>query len=137
MRMERIGSDMLWSDFLVVRMLRRWAAVRSLGEKALPNLVRLAGELGEQPQVAISLHSLFQLTESCLRRPLEPECCCTKRVSRDEEALLVLIGCVPERIPHGLPGVLAWAAVTVRLMLGRTAGAPQAAPPTCPFDRAG
>lgn len=137
MRMERIGSGLTWSDFVVVRLLRRWAAVRSLGERALPSLVALARELGEEPQVAISLHSVFQLTEGCLGRPLEPECCCSKNLSKDEQAMLVLIGAMPERVPHGLPGVLAWAAATARLMLGRAPGPPQSAPSTCPFTRAG
>jgi hypothetical protein len=141
MRMGRIESNLEWSDFVIVRMLRRWAAVRSLGEKALPSLVALARELGEEPQVAISLHSLFQLTEACLCRALEPECCCSSVLSSDEQAVLALIAAAPatglgsSALPHGLPGTLAWAAATARLMLGRLAVEP-ASLVKCPFDRA-
>lgn len=137
----RIEAGLTWSDFVVVRLLRRWAAVRSLGDNALPSLVALAAELGESPQVAISLHSLFQLTESCLGRPLVAECCCSRSLAPDERATLTMIASVSRQmplrttraVPHGLPAALAWAAATARLMLrGEISSAAQQ---ECPFVR--
>ena len=58
-----IEPRLAWSDYVVVRLLRRWAAVRASEGKALPNLVGLAKEIGEPVEAAIALHSLFQLTE--------------------------------------------------------------------------
>ena len=141
MRSEQIEAGLTWSDFVVVRLLRRWAAVRSLGDNALPSLVALAGELGESPQVAISLHSLFQLTESCLARPLVAECCCSRSLAADERATLTMLASAsrlmplrtPAAVPHGLPAALAWAAATARLMLGGEVTS--AAQPGCPFAR--
>lgn len=126
MRSERIEADLTWAEFVVVRMLRRWSAVRCLGDHSLPDLVALAGELGETPHLAVSLHSLFQLTEGCLGRPLVAECCCSRDLAADERAILTLIAsanpalsrCGRQAIPHGLPSALAWAAATARLMLG-------------------
>ena len=134
-------TGLTWSDFVVVRLLRRWAAVRALGDNALPSLVALAGELGESPQVAISLHSLFQLTEGCLGRPLVAECCCSRSLAADERAMLILLasgsscfGSVSSTIPHGLPAALAWAATTARLMLRGEVNA--TTHHSCPFQAA-
>lgn len=142
MQIARIESDLPWTDFLVLRLLRRWAASRSLGEQSLPNLVELALELGEGAETAVSLHSLFQLTEGCLGRPLKAECCCSRSLAADERAMLALIGAAPAtgpfagsaQIPHGLPGALCWAVASARLALGISPanGVPY---PRCPFGQ--
>ena len=137
-----IEPRLAWSEYVVVRLLRRWTAVRATGGRALPNLVALANELGEGPEAAVALHSLFQITESCLGRPLEAECCCSRDLSSDEGAILKLIASAPlqsplsasREIPHGLPGVLCWAAKAAALAIGVEAQPFQAAPARCPFE---
>lgn len=143
MRIElrTIESDRTWSDFVVVRLLRRWSAVRALGDHALPSLVSLSTEMGETPHLAVSLHSLFQLTESCLARPLEAECCCSAKLAPDERAILALLANVrpgmpraPAEIPHGLPAALVWAAASARMMLSGSLTPVGAT--SCPFESA-
>ena len=136
-----IEPRLAWSDYVVVRLLRRWAAVRASEGRALPNLVGLAKEIGEPVQAAIALHSLFQLTEACLGRPLEPECCCSPELSSDESAVLKLIAAAPasspagisREIPHGLPGALCWAAKAVAIALGIETRPAGSAATRCPF----
>jgi len=114
-----------WRDFIVVRLLRRWSAEGTAGNNQLPSLVCLAGELGVQAQTAVAVASLLQLTEACLGRPLEAECCCSPALSRDEQAVLMLLDAAPSlrpgkasiSIPHGLPAALLWAAASVRQLL--------------------
>lgn len=139
MLVERIDPRSSWNDFVVIRLIRRWAAVRSLGQHALPDLVALAVELGEPPELAIGLHSLFQLTEACLARPLQAECCCSRELAADERAILTLLASAragslvqaTRQIPHGLPAALTWAAVTAGLML--QGGVTAFAEAGCPF----
>lgn len=141
MLMARIDASAHWRHFLVVRLLRRWSAEGAAGGARLPSLVGLAGELGERPETAIAVASLFQLTESCLGRPLRAECCCSPELGSDEQAILLLLdaasGLAPGRstgaIPHGLPGALVWAAKSVRHWLGETGSASSASPRRCPF----
>ena len=142
MEFGRIESGLAWRDFVVLRLLRRWVASRTLAEKALPSLIELAGELGEPPEAAISLHSLFQLTEGCLGRPLRAECCCSRSLAPDESAILALLAAAPAAgtpvgspgIPHGLTGALCWAVKSARVALGISARPPQAALDRCPFE---
>lgn len=141
MLMAKIDASAHWRHFLVVRLLRRWGAEGAAGGAQLPSLVGLASELGERPETAIAVASLFQLTESCLGRPLRAECCCSHELGGDEQAILLLLdaasGLAPGRstaaIPHGLPAALAWAAKSVRLLLGETRCGPIASPRSCPF----
>jgi hypothetical protein len=136
-----IVPRLAWSEFVVIRLLRRWTAVRATEGKALPSMVALAKEMGEGPEVAVALHSLFQLTESCLGRPLRAECCCSRELSSDEAAVLRLIAAAPSRspangssaIPHGLPGALSWAAKAAAMALGIESKAEEAQPGGCPF----
>lgn len=117
MHKSRIEGDLVWADFVILRLLRRWAAARTMGDNALPNLVEMAVELGESAEAAISLHSVFQLTESCLGRSLRAECCCSRSIAPDERAILSLMAIAPPQgppfasseVPHGLPGALWWA----------------------------
>ena len=127
-------------DYRVVRMLRRWAAEREAGGMQLPSLVQFGQSLGLDPQAAIALASMFQLTEHCLGRPLEPECCCSQRLTRDERAVLLMIATAASRpplalasMPHGLPGALSWAVESVRRFLCIREIVPRAAPARCPF----
>jgi hypothetical protein len=140
----RIERQLGWSEFVIVRLFRRWAAARAIVGNSLPALVELAAELGEPPEVAIALHSLFQLTEACLGRPLEAECCCSRALSSDECAVLTLLEKAPAQapplssngVPHGLPAALLWAAATVRILLGLRARSDAAwMPVRCPFEQ--
>lgn len=142
MLMERIG-ELGGSGFVIVRLLRRWVAARDSGLDPLPSLIGLANELGQPPQLAIALHSLLQLTESCLGRPLVAECCCNPSAGPDERAVLLTIAVAPapglpiasRDIPHGLPGALSWVAASVRCALGRAQTGCQAPPVRCPFRK--
>ncbi|WP_164549753.1 hypothetical protein [Altericroceibacterium xinjiangense] len=125
MEMSVIKSELLWCDFIVLRMLRRRHAAVEAGEREIPNLIDLSAELGVTPEAAIALHSVFQLTEGCLGRPLEAECCCSQTIGPDERAILALMAsacgkppaCATRSLPHGLPGALAWAVETARRLL--------------------
>ena len=142
MLMERIPSRLDWTRSVTVRLLRRWAAARDAEQPPLPSMVRLAGDLGMGPQVAVALASMFQLTEACLGRPLVAECCCSTETGPDEQALLMMLAVAPEpgqpgatsAIPHGLPGALAWAIASVRRLVGDEAALAVAKHPgRCPF----
>lgn len=122
---EPLEPALSWGEYIIVRLLRRWAASREAAEDQLPHLVELSTELGQRPELAVSLHSLFQLAEGRLGRPLEAECCCSRDLSSDERAIITLIGLdtptqlpsASEAMPHGIPGALLWAATTVKLIL--------------------
>ena len=125
MLFRKIESDFAWRDYVVLRMLRRWVASRSAHLRPLPGLIDLCEELGQPLDLAIALDSLFQLTESSLNRELRAECCCCPDILPDEMAVLALVAAAPDplsgpasaAIPHGLPGVLCWAAATVRAVV--------------------
>jgi hypothetical protein len=98
------------------------------------------------PELAVACASLFDLVEAHLGRPLVPECCCARELSRDERALLGVLRHAPEvgqpmgsaAIPHGLPGAICWAAFAARRALAASFGevpeVPRAeAPRECPF----
>ena len=145
MLLGRIETDLAWCDFVVLRMLRRWVAARTAQVPPLPSLVGLAAELDLSFEAAVGLDSLFTLTENCLGRALQAECCCCRELVADERAILALMATAPPPlgartsalIPHGLPGVLCWAVATVRSALGYVADSPaRYASPSCPFNRA-
>jgi len=141
MRMERIEPQRSWSEAMIVRLFRRWVAARQEGVGTAASLVALAGELNVPPLAAVALDSLLALTESCLGRRLEAECCCSKVLAPDERAVLLLLGAAGQArhpvfaspaVPHGLPGAVAWAAASlVRLLDHEVPPAP--APSRCPF----
>jgi hypothetical protein len=142
MFMAPIAPSHRRADYLVVRLLRRWAAGREAGEPQLPSLVRFAQRLGVEAQAAIAIASLFQLTEACLGRPLEAECSCSLALSCDERAVLLMLGTAAPAslhqafppIPHGLPGALLWSIASVRRLMQEELPS-LAAPRTCPFAR--
>ncbi|MGE0666053.1 MAG: hypothetical protein AB7O49_05785 [Sphingomonadales bacterium] len=142
--MGRIEPELGWGGFVAVRLLRSWAAAREAEKNPLPIMVELGNSMRLSPQVAVALASLFQLTEGCLGRRLRTECCCSRSVSPDERAVLTMIVATPtpelpsapRHIPHGLPGALAWAAFSVRRLLGHDfCQTLLAAPDRCPFER--
>lgn len=126
MLVGRIEPELGWGGLVAVRLLRRWTAACEAEENPLPTLVELGSSMGLSPHVAVALASLFQLTESCLGRRLRTECCCNRSISADEQAVLTMIAAAPtlklqsasRKIPHGLPSALAWAAFSVRRLLG-------------------
>jgi hypothetical protein len=125
----------------VVRLVRRWASGAELGPARLPSLVDLGRRIGVGPQAAIALASMFQLTEACLGRPLDAECCCSPLLARDERAILMMLAAAPPAsphqsfpsIPHGLPGALHWAIASVRNLMGETASIDFNGAAGCPF----
>lgn len=142
MLLGKIDPELSWCDFVVLRMLRRWVAARTALVRPLPSLVSLAAELDIPFEVAVGLDSLFELTESCLGRKLQAECCCCRELVPDERAILALMATAPAPlgtrtspvIPHGLPGVLCWAVATVRSALGYVpAGLARHSSARCPF----
>jgi hypothetical protein len=134
-----------WTVFVIVSLLRRWGAARTAGERVLTRLVQAANDLGETSEAAISLHSVFQLTESCLGRSLEVKCCCSRSLTADEGAILSLVFLAPasgpefssSQVPHGLPGVLWWAAASARVALGIVSEPAEDPLSRCPFERPG
>lgn len=162
MRMHRNSdSDEIWAmtvmvrmdpnagdaERIVVRLLRRYAACRQLGEQPLPPLTRLGGEFGIPAPAVVALASVFQLTEGCLGRALVAECCCNPMLSADERALLLLLtrtyaepALGSSDIPQGLPGALVWAVASARRLLNpsfpeRMNGASQPSMATCTSAR--
>ncbi len=144
MLMEQIERPPVWSDIVIVRLLRRWVAACEAEQDRLASLVELASELGQSPHAAAALDGLLQLTEECLGRPLKAECCCSRRLAADERAVLLMIASAPapgqplasRDIPHGLPGALAWAATALRrAMSDDVRGASGQGPAHCPFER--
>ena len=113
---------------LFVRLLRKWSAARASGENPVPHMHAAAGPFEPSPDLAIACASLFELVEAHLERQIVPECCCSKALSCDEEALIGLLLHAPEAgqpfsshvVPHGLPGALRWAAFAVTRALAAT-----------------
>lgn len=138
------GPNSRRRDYAVVRLLRRWAATRASGERQLPSMINLGRGLGFEPQAAVAVASLFQLTEACLGRPLEPECCCSTNLSLDEQAVLLMLAAAPPAhphharatIPHGLPGALVWAIESVRKLIGTDVRTDPTMANQCPFRAA-
>ena len=126
----------------IVRLLRRWSAERRSDDGQLAAFVAFSDTIGVEPVAAVAIASLFQLTEACLGRPLAGECCCSRRLSRDERAILLMLSAAPPAhphqpfppIPHGLPGALIWAIESVRKLTGEFAAPSPLRPARCPFD---
>lgn len=131
------------AEYALMRLARRYAASRSTGGPVLPPLVALAERLGATAEGAVAAASLFELTEAVLGRPLRTGRSCDPQPSADERALSLLLAHAPRAgpvhttraVPHGLPGVLVWAATCVRLALGAPAK-PDGVPAACPFTAA-
>lgn len=140
MRIDRIQPDQLTpAELLLVRLFRRWSAARALEQNALVAMSRLAADTGEPAVIAVALHSLLQLTEGCLRRPLKAGCHGSFTLSGDEKALLTLLATLPTmgapsmQIPDGLAAVLWWAAVSLRKVMGDRLSRVRMPVRICPF----
>lgn len=147
--MERIEQPDTDGELVVVRLLRHYRGVhdRDEGGGALASLVALGQKLRLPPAGSVALASVFQLTEAVLGRSLVTECCCSCNYSADERAVICLLGarlpCIAGtgtvEIPHGLPGALAWAILSVRSLCGTILSLPArpfpVGDPGCPFHQ--
>lgn len=143
MRLERIEARRSWIEAVIVRLFRRWVAARAEGRNTMVSLSVLGAELNAPLMLPVALDSLFQLTESCLGRALQAECCCSTECSPDERAILLLIALAPgagttassAAVRHGLPGALVWAATSVRTIIADELGPTDLSEncPVCPF----
>lgn len=115
---------------LLPAMLRTWSAAREIGENPLPHMMRKAGTICPSPEVAVACASLFTLAEAVMGRTLVPECCCSKALSSDEQALLILLRDGPDAAGikaaradmPGLAEALCWAVIGVRRALQQGGG---------------
>lgn len=145
--MEHIAQPDTDGEFVVIRLLRHYRGVhhRDEDDGALASLVALGQNLRLPPAGSVALASYFQLTEAVLGRSLVTECCCSCNYSTDERAVIRLLGVpLPRMIgtgtiemPHGLPGALAWAILSVRSLCGAILSLPTrpfpVGDPACPF----
>jgi len=126
----------------LISLFRVWTRARDLLRNPLPDMsAALAGQ-NSSPELAPACHSLFELTEACIGRRLDPGNMIADDLSSDELALLALVEAAPRagtllteaRVPHGLPGALQWAASAVLRAIG---GPLDISYPmgTCPFAR--
>ncbi|TIX51698.1 hypothetical protein [Alteraurantiacibacter aquimixticola] len=135
---------------LLVRLFRAWTSARLLGDNPLPEMARVTGNRMETLTLASACDSFFALTEACIERRLIAGGAGDAHLSGDEVALLETIRETPlltslgpnSRVPHGLPGALQWAAMSVLQALGedgweisRKAGVVEGPVQTCPFAR--
>ncbi|MDJ0276463.1 hypothetical protein QLH51_06605 [Sphingomonas sp. 2R-10] len=147
---EQIDRPDTHGERVVVRLLRRYRDIRDRDRDggALARLVALGHRLRLPPAGSVALASVFELTEAVLGRHLVTGCHRTRDYrdySADERAMLRLLsarlpgvaGTGTVEIPHGLPGALAWAVLSVRSLCGgmlslpaRPAASDDA---TCPF----
>jgi hypothetical protein len=119
------AEDKSFKNAILIRLFRLWALAREDGNVGLGPMHSLARHLQLADETAPACASLFQLIEAELERPLVRECCCAKTFSPDELALLGVIEAAPSLdsikgsgdVPHGLPGAIHWAAMTVRRSL--------------------
>jgi hypothetical protein len=115
-----------FAQAIVVRLFRTWSAAKTSGEPSHPHVVAAAQRFGQGEILAAAAASLFDLVEGHLGRRLEPECCCSRKISADERALLGVLrhasggagSTSTPAVPHGLPAAICWAALVVRRDLG-------------------
>lgn len=130
-------------ELAIVRLLRHYCGTRNMGvEDPLASLVELGEALRLPPAGSVAMASVFQLAEAVLGRELIAERCCSHRFSADERAMLRLLGSpMPSNsasadaaMPHGLPGALTWAVLSVRRLCGVIVPSQQISDTdTCPF----
>jgi hypothetical protein len=111
-QMAWITPELTYAERGVVRLLRRYAACRELGQHPLPSLINLGSRVGVCSIGVVAIASVFQLTESCLRRPLVAKHA-PQGLNSDESAILQLLrtentGSIASNtnIPHGLTNAL-------------------------------
>lgn len=138
-----IGRD-TFAQGIVIRLFRAWSAQVEAGHAPMERLQEIVSPLGLPDETAIACASLFELIEGHLGRRLIRESCCSRRLSPDESALLGVLRVAPSLsavagtavVPHGLPGAIIWAVISVRQALGMTKpdDASQGPFPACPFS---
>jgi len=146
--MTPLKPELSLAEDIVVRLLRRWSGARAARSPILPALIRVADDIGASAEVAVSLASVFEITEALLERRLETANTDHAGLSHDEEGMLMLLIAAPavgpvrtqRSVPHGLPGVLAWAARSARVALHRHGfdlpdQSKLAVLAACPFDQ--
>ncbi len=134
----------------VIRLFRIWAMAKEKESESLPPMFELASDLNLPDDTAAACDSLFALVENPLGRPLVRESCCARTFSADEKALIGLIEAAPsieagrgtQRLPHGLPGAILWAAMAARRALrwsppGSHGGPEPSGREACPFEANG
>lgn len=130
---------------ITVRLFRLWVMAREEGIVTLERMHEVASELRLPDETAPACASFFELVEAQLERPLSRECCCSRRFSPDESALLGVLEAAPTlkgqggttTVPHGLSGAIHWAAMAVRRALDWPAREDKRLPPrsaSCPFQ---
>jgi len=111
---------------VVIRLFRAWSAQIEAGHPPMERLQEIVAPLELPDETAVACASLFELIEGHLGRRLVRESCCSRRLSRDESALLGVLRVAPSlttfsgtaAVPHGLPGAIVWAVVAVRRAFG-------------------
>jgi hypothetical protein len=133
--MERIPPSAESGAFAVIRLLRHYCRTRDRrggdADGRLSRLVALGQTLRLAPAASVALASLFQLTEAVLGRPLHAGAGSGDGWNGDERAVIRLLcarlptvpGTGTPDIPHGLPGALTWAVLSVRRLCGELAPA--------------
>lgn len=130
---------------VVIRLFRAWSAQIEAGHAPMARLQEIVAPLGLPDETVIACASFFELVESHLGRRLAREACCSRRLSPDESALLGVLRVAPSlagiaasaAVPHGLPGAIVWAVVSVRRALGMAEPEEGALPRpqrVCPFS---
>ena len=129
---------------LFITLMREWTVLRSGNAACLPPFLACAEIHGLNSHAADAVDSMLYLTQACLDRALCAETLTSRTLGCDERAVLTLLdqgrfisgAYTPRSIPHGLPGVLAWATVAVRKAFTE-AGICLETPPrtaaSCPF----
>lgn len=129
---------------IIVRLFRSWSASRVTGLPELPRMHEITDQLGLPAETGPACASLFELVEAHLGRRLNAECCCSRNLTPDEQAMLGIVAIAASlepskgnsQVPHGLSGAIHWAAMAVRrsfsLPNGRSPAAVGAVD-QCPF----
>jgi len=107
---------------ILVRLFRLWATARDQGEETLGSMHKATQELRLPDHASSTCDSLFTLLEGIVGRRLVREGPCALHLSPDEVALIGVIEVAPsigalrgsQEVPHGLPGAVRWAAMSVR-----------------------
>lgn len=108
------------NGYTIIRLLRRWTALKAAGEDALVGLLDLADSMNASRLLAVAADALFALSEQKLERGIRTGSSCCLSLSADESAILLLTATASRPIHSGYPGIpigssgaLWWAAFRV------------------------
>lgn len=111
------------AETTVIRLMRHYAAARTCSRQdPLATFVARGRAAGLSGVGSVALASLFELTEAVIGRRLVAGGDGLSRLTDDERAILRLLNAdLPVTpvsrtldVPHGLPGALTWAVISVR-----------------------